>query len=450
MAFPVNLDGTQPANTENPNLGASRIRALTQAVIDLFNLPTATNIGAALAITRIGPLTNQTGVTLNAGDVVALDLANDSSVALSDVQGSLRQFVVALATITAGSPGVFGQIGEVTVVTQGVVARGNYLRKSATTKALEDAGIAQASTVPPPLGAVGVALTASAGGTSTVTATLFGSTLALSIFPRPKAGRLTLVSGTQIKFGPFDGTLLPVKTSGVWQLRDIGAGITSGNPTTTSNFVNGTGSQALATNTTYLVTVFDNAGTLTFDFLTTLTHAADATTGTEIKSGDDTRTVVGMVRTNATPNFEDDNALRGVISWFNRRDIGVVNGFTADRTTSSTSYVELSTEIRGNFITWADEAVYMAAQGPVNNDTVTAESWTSIGVDGATAEDTMNRWIQVSNGGSAYGISLVKSGLSEGFHYATVLGKQSASGTGTWKGGSVGGLRGSLTVGVRG
>lgn len=176
MAFPVNLDGTQPANTENPNLGASRIRAVTQAILDLFNLPSATNIGAALAITRVGPYTNQTGVTLNAGDVVALDLANDASVALSDVQGSLRQFVVALATISSGASGVFGQTGQVTVTTQGVVTRGNYLRKSATTKALEDTGIAQSSTAAAPSGTVGVAVTGTAGpGASTVVAQMFGN-----------------------------------------------------------------------------------------------------------------------------------------------------------------------------------------------------------------------------------------------------------------------------------
>ena len=173
------LDATVPANTESPSLGASRIRAIIQNLIDLFNLPSATNIAAALTITRLGPLTNQTGVTLSAGDVVALDLANNSSVALSDAQGSLRQFVVALATITAAATGVFGQSGQVTVTTQGAVTRGNYLRKSATTKALEDTGTAPSTTAVMPSGTVGVALTAAAGpGAGTVVALLFGVTAA--------------------------------------------------------------------------------------------------------------------------------------------------------------------------------------------------------------------------------------------------------------------------------
>lgn len=177
MAFPVVIDPSLPANTESPSLGASRIRAVEQALLDLFNLPSATNIAAALTVTRIGPLTNSSGVTLNAGDVVALDLAVNSSVVLSDVSASLRQFVVALATITNASTGVFGQAGQVTVTVQGAVTRGNYLRKSATTKALEDSGVAAGAALQVPLGALGVALTGAAGpGAGTLVAQLFGFT----------------------------------------------------------------------------------------------------------------------------------------------------------------------------------------------------------------------------------------------------------------------------------
>jgi hypothetical protein len=268
---------------------------------------------------------------------------------------------------------------------------------------------------------------------------------------RTGMGRLTRVSGTQIKFGPRNGTLLPVKTSGVWRLRDIGSGIVSGSPVSAVNFVNGVANQSLAANTTYLVTVFDNAGTLVFDFLTTLTHAADATTGVEIKSGDDTRSVVGMIRTNATPNFQDDDDLRGVISWFNRRSIGLAKNFTADRTTTSSSYVEVNTEIRGNFVTWAEEAVVVGLSGSATNSVApgTGEVRTSLAFDGTTAENAMS-----SNGAGqlgAIGVALVKNGLAEGFHFATLIGLAIGGGTSTWKGNSVGtGAWTSLTVEIRG
>lgn len=268
--------------------------------------------------------------------------------------------------------------------------------------------------------------------------------------PMPEATRLAFVSGTSIKLNPFKGRLLPVKASGSWQQRDIGSGgISSGNPTTASNFVNGVAAQTLAADTTYLVCVFDNAGVLTFDFLTTLTHTQDAATGVEIKNGDDSRTVVGMVRTNATPNFKDDNGLRGVISWFNRRDIGIVNGFTANRSKTSVTYVEIDIEIRANFLTWGDEAVTVIASGAVAVPN-TFEAYTSVAFDGTTAEDAMSRISSASGSGiSPLALSLVKNGLSEGSHYATLLGGVSGS-TGTWSGGSVGGTRCSLTVGIRG
>src|SRR3989454_2576703 len=177
MAFPRNLDPSIPANVETPSLGASRIREKTQDFIDLFQLPVATNITAALTINRLGPFTNKTGVTLNAGDVVALSAVDDQSVVLADTQTAFLPFVVALATILNNQPGVFGQVGQTTVLVQGAVARGNYLRKSATTKALEDTGIAQAAGTALPAGALGVALTGAAGpGSGTVVAFLFGLT----------------------------------------------------------------------------------------------------------------------------------------------------------------------------------------------------------------------------------------------------------------------------------
>src|SRR5215510_3178567 len=175
---------------------------------------------------------------------------------------------------------------------------------------------------------------------------LSGKALATTDVTSAGQCRLSFISGTQIRVVPYNGPYLPVLTSSVWTARSIAAGVNSSNPTTASNFVNGTGSQALAANTTYLVTIFDNGGTLTFDFLTTLTHAADATTGVEIKNGDTSRTVVGMVRTNGSTNFQLDNSLLGVISWFNRRSLSQVNNFTTSRTTTSTTYIEVNTEIR--------------------------------------------------------------------------------------------------------
>src|SRR3546814_7181572 len=61
--------------------------------------------------------------------------------------------------------------------------------------------------------------------------------------------------------------------------------------------------------------------------------------------------------------------------------------FTADRSTASTSYVELNSEIRNEFLTWGDEAVQVHAN--LNQATGTASMGisSSLGFDGTTPED---------------------------------------------------------------
>src|SRR5262249_30688505 len=121
-------------------------------------------------------LANHTGVTVNAGDVVAYDTSNDLSVKLDDTQKSLNQFCVAAATIGNSSTGEFIMSGVVSVASTGSIARGQYVWKGATTKTVEDSGTAMGTANVPPAGALGVALAAASGGF--VTVLLFGITAA--------------------------------------------------------------------------------------------------------------------------------------------------------------------------------------------------------------------------------------------------------------------------------
>lgn len=129
-------------------------------------------------------MTNRTGGVLTAGDIVAVDSANDASVVLADSTGARRQYVVfvsALPTSSAHAPattindlaqGLFLPVGAATVKVAGATTRGNYLRKSATTKALEDTGTAVG--FGPPAGAIATAL-GSTGGAGTLPAIFHGS-----------------------------------------------------------------------------------------------------------------------------------------------------------------------------------------------------------------------------------------------------------------------------------
>ncbi|MCJ2141865.1 hypothetical protein MKL20_17750, partial [Methylobacterium sp. E-066] len=80
-------------------------------------------------------------------------------------------------------------------------------------------------------------------------------------------------------------------------------------------------SAGLTSATLYYVYAYMSGSTLTLEAVTT-GHSADATFGHEIKTGDGTRTLVGMVYTGpGTPGtFLDTAANRWVASWFNRRE----------------------------------------------------------------------------------------------------------------------------------
>lgn len=116
-----------------------------------------------LASGVLSSLVNKTGGSLVAGDVVAIDSANDNSVALVDTLASSRRFVVALEGIANNETGRFSIFGLVGALAQGAITRGNWVWKSATTKAIADTGVAGTSSMPP--GAIGIALVAGVNAT---------------------------------------------------------------------------------------------------------------------------------------------------------------------------------------------------------------------------------------------------------------------------------------------
>jgi hypothetical protein len=261
-------------------------------------------------------------------------------------------------------------------------------------------------------------------------------------------GRLVVESATLLAFRPYNGRHLPVKTTTGWRNRDIGAGIVSGNPASAVNRVNGVANQALAADTTYLVTVFDDAGVLTFDFLTSLAHQVDTNTGVEIRQADDSHVVVGMVRTNAASQFPGGLL---VLSWANRRGKVGAGAFTADRATGSLTYVELHTEIRVPFLTWGDDVVGFHYNGTSNNTAGRAYNTAAVAVDGTSPVTNLeNLGVNNTAGDAQNEVVSGRAAIAEGYHYATLIGRVN-SGTGTWHSTStVTSARTALMVGVQG
>ena len=103
-----------------------------------------------------------------------------------------------------------------------------------------------------------------------------------------------------------------------------------------------------------------------FDHVRARNASTAGNVGTEIKLSDDTRTLLGMIMTNpASGTFLSSNTWRGVISWFNRRNLAAVGASTGGVNSGSGTHIEITTNARAYFLTWADEAIPLGLVGTV-------------------------------------------------------------------------------------
>ena len=268
----------------------------------------------------------------------------------------------------------------------------------------------------------------SGGGSVSTTYPLNGTT-ALTFTGQIGQGRLDYSSATSIRFNPFNGDLIRVN-GGLFQIPS--GGINSGNPSG-GVFLNGTGSSSLSSNTVYYVYVFNNSGTLALDFSATA-YAVDTAAGnigTYIKSGTATRSLVGLIRTNSSAQFANSATQRLVRSWFNARPAALENNFTATRTTTAAYPVEVNTEIRVEFVCWANDVIQAQISGVLDNSG-SNYSYLALGWDGTA--DTNRSVGSFGTNTVAGGVGQAKS-LSEGYHYLTLIGGAGAN-TATYYGAS--------------
>lgn len=154
--------------------------------------------------------------------------------------------------------------------------------------------------------------------------------------------RLDYVGTTSIKLSRHNGKYILI--NGV--LEEIpSAGVTLANT-------------GLTASTLYYIYAYLSSGTMTLEASATA-YATDSTYGHPIKSGDATRTLVGMVYmdTGTPGTFADTESARLVISYWNRKDTTVLGTKGTNTTTTSTSFTELSTTLRASFLHWGDEII---------------------------------------------------------------------------------------------
>ncbi len=176
---------------------------------------------------------------------------------------------------------------------------------------------------------------------------------------------------------------------------------------------------------TWYVYVYASGGMLSLEVDTT-GYVIDAATGVSVKLGDSSRTLVGM-------------AYKGAISWelcrswFNDFGFAVSGAFSASRTITSptAAFTEFDSEIRCKFLCWSFETVCVTGTGGALVDLGSGDDgygFIAVAFDGTTAQDgasiigVSEIGTQASNNWAPISPSIATTELSEGYHYATLVG----------------------------
>lgn len=246
-----------------------------------------------------------------------------------------------------------------------------------------------------------------------LTAASNGAGATVTVLPLGQA-RLSYSSATALLLKPYQGNQIWVNGA----FRTI--------PTAGVSLAN----TGLTAATLYYVYAYMNGATLTLEAATT-THTADTTYGHEIKSGDATRTLVGMAYTaSGSPGtFADSTTQRFVASWFNRQGKTLEASISGVASTATTATANAALTLQ--YLTWSDEAVQANVLGTNTNSTVGSYSQTQLTIDG-TAVGTAAAY-QVSTAGYFGGVGLSRSStVSEGLHSAGVALFTNNGNQGTW------------------
>lgn len=240
--------------------------------------------------------------------------------------------------------------------------------------------------------------------------------------------RLT-TSGANLKLSPLNGNRLIIN------------GVTQSIPSAGVTLV----PSGLTASTVYYIYAYMNAGVMTLEASTT-GHSTDSTTGVEIKTGDATRTLVGMEYASGTTTWA------GLCrSWFNDPGFFAVTPLTSNTTINgNVTGVEVSTALRTAFLAWSNEIVFAYGDGNQVSNSANLTPSSGIAFDGASPEETYGGPTQPYQNSPNIGFSVAihKTGLSEGYHYATLLGNVPGSFSAMWVGSATKGQRTSMKVSI--
>lgn len=209
----------------------------------------------------------------------------------------------------------------------------------------------------------------------------------------------------------------------------------------------------LAPRTTYYAYAYYAGTSLGLDQFSTTPPTTDPDSGIRIKTGDSTRTLVGMFRTDSAGRFDISNPLL-TRSWHARRGGIASKAFTTNKRATAAELAELSdTEGRVEFLVWSGESVAVEVTGSASNDANNGVARTAIAFDGSAPEDVQCQGANEIGSTTAVRIpvslSYRRGELPEGHHYVTVLGSTGSRGTAFWLGSQTRAHRTTVQIAVQ-
>jgi hypothetical protein len=147
------------------------------------------------------------------------------------------------------------------------------------------------------------------------------------------------------------------------------------------------------------------------------TSTAPGQIGQEIKTGDDTRTLVGFARIITGPAFAYTATQRFVYSWFNPEALILTGAADTTSTETGTSAFAEKTPSKIEFLCRAMDAVQVTATGVITNSAMAASVGISVMIDGVAVG--IPHYVNVGSAAFRCPVGpLVNTKLSEGYHYA--------------------------------
>lgn len=224
------------------------------------------------------------------------------------------------------------------------------------------------------------------------------------------ACRLNYVNTTTIRLDRHNGFLLTIDNT---PQQIPAAGVTLG--------------RYGAPSTLYYVYACMIAGVMTLEPSTT-GYAADSRNGVMVKSGDVTRTLVGMIWIDAGAFYISTATVAGVRSYFNRHPVQTYQ--YANTSTSSASPSALMTAHTS--LVWPDDIVTVIASGYMTNNVINGTSWIELYADYASTSVTGVAHAYINGATSPVTVTRGFVGYTAGLHAWHPAGWVGGGGTGNY------------------